>query len=99
MKKISPLDVVDSNQTLPGATSSGEQAIDNKQSTVASADSGLQSPVEDEHLDISIWITPDGQVFFHNICGEAIELAHALDPENEELAIRHQLLCKAAKEG
>ena len=44
----------------------------------------------ESRLDVRIWITPEGQLMFHQISEEVIELAYAIAPDNPEVAMRYQ---------
>jgi hypothetical protein len=42
--------------------------------------------------EISVWITSDGQLYFHNITADVIEMAHHISPENAEMVLRYAIL-------
>ena len=46
---------------------------------------------------ISIWIAPDGRIFLHNVTGDMVAIAHALNPSDVEMAKRHRLLSNSAE--
>lgn len=65
---------------------------------MSSSDAHSSLPPE-EQMEISIFLGKDGKIYFHNITSEVIEIAHALDPSNEEIAQKFALLENLKKKG